>query len=218
MTRPLALWGLVLGLAGCGITPVPDPPEFDPGLATVAPDDMGTIVVTGMPGAASGQVVVVNLETGDEPATATAAEDGSFTIRIGGQRGDVVRVQARGDGARTESADYSAGGTEVFPQNTGCLQGPREIDAGVLSAGERVRVRIENGCVDVTDLDRVLLRRGVFAIATTTPTTVGIPPGMDFDVELQPPAAPGLYEDVLLVYPTAGTIDRIAVSLFAEVE
>jgi hypothetical protein len=213
---------LALGVAGCIVSPQPNPPSLDPQTITVYLDPAGimdSVEVRGAPGSvfpAEGAIVAVNLDSTEPPTAEPVNADGSFVaiVRIGGD--DELRVQVRNGGVRSEPFDFRfrLDGTIVPSERplADCLRvAPAlELDLGTRLMGS---VAVENACAHaVTFLPSRLRAAGPFDVVTDVST---LAPGASALLRVSAHPAPGAREDVLFIETSDPPGDRRPISLFA---
>jgi hypothetical protein len=171
-----------LPLGGCGnewtATPLPEPPALD-GQRIHRPDGISTLtgdvtIVGDARSASPGATVrVTNLETTDEPATATVAADGSFTVEVPATDGDELRIDAVSRDGRSEPIDVILGEQLTpSPRHTCVTLSPADTLEFSESTAETLVVR--NRCDSELSLEapRSRLSLPYFTLETELPMTL----------------------------------------------
>ena len=175
----IALVALLAALAGCSISPQPEPPLVDRGQLMLTNDGMA-LTLTGGPGAVSppdAVVTIISLDSPDPEMVITPNPDGSFSAApfpvLVMMPPPEVRVFATApDGSRTEPIDLvgAPDGTIMDAPRPllGCLEVPAELDMGEVAADDIVldQLRVVNNCPQPVFLDMVSSR--LFADFTPT--------------------------------------------------
>ncbi|HEY6561908.1 MAG TPA: hypothetical protein VI072_31785 [Polyangiaceae bacterium] len=226
-------WGSLLaalGLAGCTVSPVPEPPGPQPKLGTSVSIGGGcegcavSPLLSGGPGSTSDATHVwgVNLDRQDPPVTAPTNADGSFTLSVPGEPGQQVRLQARRDRQRSLPRDFVlfASGAPMLQDRvpTACWSAPLEIDLGSAPSGAvRARTLVLRAlCLEPLQVDAVALRAPSAAFSVRAPALPQVIMRGEFlevVVEFAPPGAQP-YEEVLLIQIGGDAPDRRGITLF----
>ncbi|WP_437680856.1 hypothetical protein [Sorangium sp. So ce131] len=216
-----ALLAVLLG--GCVVSPQPSPPVIvlDGDLIASSPDPMilrTTTTVVGGAGAVDppeGVIVATNLDTTAPPVVAEVNADGSFQVEVEATTTQVVRLQAKQEGYRSQPVDVllaedPASGTT--PPELTCLG--LEPGAWVsLDLGAAADVVVRNTCAEEVAFDAPRLRRGSspFTVSVTAPFVV--PAGGSTVITVRADGDGEEREDVLLLGFTAPVIGRRALTL-----
>jgi hypothetical protein len=212
MTALRTIWILVL-LAGCTGSSVPQPPNLDPINPRLvfdeAPEGTGDIELIGDPGAAPGlaEVWAWDLDSDLPPAVVSTNERGEFRLVLAeGTR--EARFQVRRDGARSRPLDASIGLPLVELERPACFVVPLEVDLGAARIGE---IAIRNDCAGDVTLDFALRYGEPDLVVNATPSL--LPSGAEIFVSVRALGSATI-EDILFVFATidASTV-RYPVSL-----
>ena len=231
LSRALGLAGLLL--AGCVVSPQPEPPAIIAPLLALA--SQGSVV------ALEGRAFAVTpggstLEMLDLDSTAAAArvdvaEDGSFVLALGGATFDENRLQAFSGSLRSDPLDIKGpgggalgakGALLVKQPALGCLRLAPALEIGFISSSTvsitksaTVTVTLTNGCASDVTVGGFSLRTGSPAF-TTAPATgpLVVPAGAEssFTVTFTPQAGAAT-EEVLFVQIDAPVKDRRPLTL-----
>jgi len=222
---------LALGLfgAGCAVSPQPSPPNLQPQgieLGDGAPElSDSALVLVGQPGTVDppeGVVVATALDGTDPPRVEPVRADGSFSItsRLDGE----LRLQVRSGSARSAPLDLVLGGSGVTPAPRPLESCIRATAAGVaalahdfgdlrVGAATELLVTLTNRCDSELALSaRLRTDSPAFRLMATLPETLPMGASITIPVRAEP-AAPGVYEDTLLVDVSAPVTDRRALTL-----
>lgn len=219
----------VVGLTGCTVSPVPEPPGPEPRLGTSVSIEGGcsacssTPRLSGGPGSTSDATEVwgINLDRQEPPVTAATNADGSFTLSIRGEPGQQVRLQARRDRERSLPRDFVlfASGAPMLQERvpTACWSAPLEIDFGSAPSGAvRARTLVLRAlCLEPLQVDAVALRAPSAAFSVRAPALPQVITRGEFlevAVEFSPPRAQP-YEEVLLIQIGGDDPDRRGITL-----
>lgn len=215
---------LVLGLlllAGCGVSPVPEPPLVERSKIHLESAGMGLTRIRGdadsisPPGAV---VTVLNLDTADPPSMVPSNADGSFEVVVTGEPFNEYRITATDPMEMETSPPIDVVGA---PDGT-TLPAPRPLEECLLFSETSIdfgeiapddvsvgQVRIENQCPEPVFIDLVSPRVGIdfqpipirMGTIIDTGAARNVPvqfvPGDPTGMMLPPP--PGPREDVIFV-------------------
>lgn len=215
--------------AGCGFTPVPQPPpmdvlNLDEVLMTVDLDaGVRRVRFVGGPKASIGgyELWIVDLDGVESPVIAPIDDDGSFDVWVPGDEGHEMRLQVRFDDQRFEPRDVIVrdGQSPERVVRADCLTvGPAfEVAFGEVEVGGDgpSSVLIENGCGGDLVVDAVSPRVALLPVVvdTTLPLTIG--DGLSESVELRiEPTAAGFVEEVLFLYISGAETERWPLTWF----
>lgn len=222
-------FALALGalLAGCSISPKPEPPASEPhldfgSLGTLPPNDFGTCLITGGPGAVDAKGAIVrayNLDDAQAPVEALVGEDGSFELDVFLSDGDELRLQVHGqDGARSKPLDVLVpqcgqplvASTRALGE---CLLLAPSAELEVSAAGA---VRVENRCSASVQLEQPSLRRSIAGLqagqGATWPATLAPGSALTVQITLQPS---DVFEEIVFIEASTPQHDRRPVTVFA---
>jgi hypothetical protein len=205
---------LAVLVAGCVISPRPEPPQATLDMDLVNSGRHFGPTIIGDPGAASpagADVRAIDLDTEAARAAARIEDDGSFEIELEIHDGDVVRLQVVGDDVRSEPIDVLVAdlGTTlepVVPPLGDCLilEPAEEID---LAEGRRVAV--DNDCGREVVIEQPTLRLPIAGIEIGAdlawPLSLADGDSVDVRVEAEPGFAT---EDVFFIEASAPEHDR----------
>lgn len=218
---------LLVLLAGCSISPVPEPPATPPsldsqvGVAFCNSCD-APFILQGGPGAVrdATRVWAVNLDQTQPPVTVDVAEDGSYKLFIFGEVGNEVRLQARRDDQRSQPVDVvlaNDGPLALAPRPlASCFQVATDLDFGPQAPGDKVSrtITLTHTCAAPLTLSRISLRApstSLSIVAPATPLELG---AGSVQIDVSYTAQPGGNdEEVLLVETSAPSKDRRAIDL-----
>ncbi|NUP12680.1 MAG: hypothetical protein HOW73_42110 [Polyangiaceae bacterium] len=212
-------------LAGCGVNPLPVPPELGGEISgsTCLPCD-GTIRVAGEPGSAKNAdaVWLVNLDRQSEPLLVPVANDGSFEALMDALPGDEIRLQARRDELRSVPLDLVATVDAVLEPAARPLadcfvvEPELELDDATVGATSFATLTLSHDCDTSLTIDSIALRAPAPAFEIAAPVAPFVlAPGETTTVTIQlTPEAAGLVEEVLLIEVSSPEPDRRPVTLF----
>lgn len=220
---------LLVSVAACTATPIPDPPTLDPppldGIIHVD-ETIGTgepmLGLTVPPGTLEpgSTLFVANLETAEPPLFLPVEADGSVTTTIFTLNlGDVLRTQVRQDDLRSTPVDgrvVEADAPLMSPDTTvaDCLVATPtlELDFGAAAATAQ-EISFDNGCGGAVQLTPAL--RQEVAAFTVPGAPLDIADGGFATLSVGFAGGDGmtLVEDILLVEVTGVVTGRLAISL-----
>jgi hypothetical protein len=216
---------LALGLAGCVVSPQPNPPSLDPQTISVEehPAGFGHRIVVGGPGSVfppEGAIVALNLDGAAPPAAEPVNADGSFSISIELRAPEQeIRLQVRNGGVRGEPLDFTAAVVGPITPSVrplaDCLhlEPALEIDFGASDDPVVATVEIQNDCDrDLSFLPSRLRSTGPFTV-TADVTTIAEGEAAVLRVGAAAPSR-GAHEDVLFVETSDPPGDRRPLGLF----
>jgi hypothetical protein len=224
--RALCVVGLLgLLVAGCVVSPQPEPPSIVASLLSIETSG-GGVMLRGAAGAVTpGGSALDTLDLdGKAPAgSVTVAADGSFAIALAGVVTDAFRLQAFAGGLRSDPVDIASHtgltGTPtlglVTPPLAGCFTTAPALDIGPLAASSSTTVLLINGCASPVTVGAVSLRAGSPAFTLGAPaTSLVMPPGSTstFTVTFAPHAGDPV-EDVVFVKIDAPETGRLALTV-----
>ena len=215
---------LVLGLlllAGCGVSPVPEPPLVERSMIHLESAGMGLTRIRGDAGSispAGAIVTVLNLDSMDPAVMVTSMDDGSFEVVVPGETFHEYRITAT-DEMRAQTSppldvvglpDGSVG-PAPRPLEDCLVFSDTSIDFGEIAPDDVSvgQVRLENQCPEPVFIDLVAPRVGVdfqpipirMGTIIDTGAARNVPvqfvPGDPTGMMLPPP--PGPREDVIFV-------------------
>jgi hypothetical protein len=215
-------------IAGCSISPVPEPPVTQPTLdgrvdiGSCATCD-GPLFLQGGPGAVGDATTIwaVDLDQTTAPAFAGVASDGSYKLYMDGNVGDEIRLQARRGELRSTPVDIVVGNDSplaLAPRPLAdCFKVITDLVFGSQLAGAKTSraIVLTQTCGAPLTLSRIALRVASSAFILTAPATpVALESGAELTVEVSYTAQPGAVdEEILLVETSAPSKDRRAIAL-----
>jgi len=224
---PLCLSTLWL-VAGCSISPVPEPPVTPPtldttvGVAACATCD-APFILQGAPGAVRDgtRIWAVNLDQTTPPVIADVAADGSYKLAMIGESGNEVRLQARRDDVRSTPVDVVLGNDSPLKNASrpfaDCFRVITDLDFGLQSPGSKVTrsITLTQSCAAPLTVSRIALRAPSAALTFVAPSTpLVLASGAPLSIDVSYSASSGSTdEEVLLVETSAPSKDRRAIDL-----
>ncbi|MFO0554988.1 MAG: hypothetical protein U0271_41810 [Polyangiaceae bacterium] len=217
-------WVFALGWVGCGVNPVPEPPE--PGLDGDPEADGCGASCDGpvrLAGAAteSDRIFYVNLDGAGPPFEVAVAPDGTYQFQSDAQPGDEVRIQPRRGSLRGEPADFlvvDAGALSLAPRPLAdCFQAPAEIAVDFSSIGSyRASLSLTNQCASELTIASIGARTPTTEFAVSAPATpLALAPGETLSVDIAITSETIAPEEVVLIEISAPVVDRRAITVFS---
>ncbi|APR75106.1 Hypothetical protein A7982_00452 [Minicystis rosea] len=219
-----ALLGAGLLMAGCGVSPQPEPPSIDISLLELGKTESGALL-TGSPGAVKpggSTLTALDLDDVSPASSVVVAMDGSFSTPLTGDPLHVYRVQAELDTRLSDPLDVT-GVMGIAPGPASEVKGPlaacltldpaREI--GPLDAGDSVTVTLTSACANATTVGSLPLRLGSAAWSVAAPPLPLVIPASSsasFTVTFDPVGGDAR-DDILFVQITAPEMGRRPLTL-----
>ena len=219
-----ALLGAGLFVAGCGVSPQPEPPSIDISLLELGEAEGGALL-TGSPGAVKpggGTLTAIDLDDTSPASTVTVAADGSFTAPLTGTPQHVYRVQAARAALRSEPIDVT-GVMGIIPGPATAVPGPLAAcltldpapEIGPLSPGESAVVTLVSTCPGTVTVGSLPLRLGSVAWSVAAPALPFVLPSggtSSFTVTFDPSGG-GARDDILFVQISTPEMGRRPLTL-----
>jgi hypothetical protein len=219
---------IACALAGCSVSPVPEPPEPGPPPELDATRVYGEgcacegfMQLRGGAGATryAGSVSAVNLGSGDAPVQAPPNADGSFLLDVPGSPPTEIRVQARRDALRSVPRDFEFTNA-TFSQRfrlaprpfADCMPAPLELDLGATAIGSSTSrvITLPSSCTSELRVASIALRAANDAFDVDAPAApLTVSPGQTLSVTVTfTPASAGVVEELLIIQISGPAIDR----------
>ncbi len=223
----LAVLGALAVAGGCGISPVPSPPEDAPtldenGLSLLGVeslDQIGIISFVAAPGTvdpAEGKVVITNLSESDAPSTVPVAADGSFAVAVSALPSQVLRFQVVA-GTRSEPLDLRVDNTgtalTVVEPVVDCFELTPARWLSLDGSDDSTSIVLRNLCDVPVELGAPTLRRGQAALSFSPTSALSLPPSGVAFITVSANGVAAEFEDVLLIDVLSPEVERRAITV-----
>lgn len=223
----LAVLGALALVGGCGISPVPSPPEDAPtldesGLSLLGVeslDQVGIISFAAAPGTvdpAEGNVIITNLSQANAPSVVSVSADGSFAVAVSAFPSHVLRFQVVAD-TRSEPLDLRVDNTgttlTVVEPVVECLEISPARWLGLDGPTDATSIVIRNLCDVPVDLGPPQFRRGQAGFSFSPTNALSLAPSEVGFITVSANGSAAEFEDVLLIDVLAPEVERRAITV-----